>query len=53
MTDMKMTKMIETIEAHLIAKHGIDYLNLSKETRHEMIALTFHEYLQAQRERQD
>lgn len=52
MTDLKLIKMIDAIEEHLISKHGIAYLNLSKEKRHEMIALTFHEYMQSCRERQ-
>lgn len=53
MTDMKLKKMIDTIEAHLIAKHGIGFLALSKEKRYAMIAHTFYEFLQMQRERQD
>lgn len=53
MTDMKLKKMIDAIETHLIAKHGIGFLALSQEKRYAMIAYTFHEYMQAQRERQD
>ena len=52
MFDTKLKKMIDTIEAHLIAKHGIGFLALSKEARYAMIAHTFHEYMQMQRERQ-
>jgi hypothetical protein len=52
MTDMKFKKMYETIEAHLMQKYGVAFLALSKETRCDMIAHTFHEYLREQRERQ-
>lgn len=53
MTEMKFNQMMNTIEAHLINKYGIGYLNLSKTQRIEMISLTFHEYMREQRERQD
>lgn len=53
MTDMKFKKMIETIEAHLTAKHGIGYIALSQEKKYAMIAYTFHEIMREQRERQD
>lgn len=53
MTDMKFKKMYEAIEAHLISKYGIGYLNLCQAQRYEMISYTFHEYLREQRERQD
>ena len=53
MTEMKFNQMMNTIEAHLISKYGIGYLNLSKTQRIGMISYTFHEYLREQRERQD
>lgn len=52
MTEMKFKNMMDNIETHLIAKHGIAYLSLSKEQRIELIAFTFHEFMQEQRERQ-
>ena len=52
MFDTKLQKMIDTIEAHLVAKYGIGYIALSQEKKYAMIAHTFHEYMQEQKERQ-
>ena len=53
MFDMKLKKMTDAIETHLIQKYGVAFFALSQEKRYAMIAHTFHEYMQAQRERQD
>lgn len=53
MTDMKFKEMHDAIEAHLIRKHGVAFLALSKHQQSAMISGTFLEYLKAQRERQD
>ena len=53
MFDMKIKEMHDAIRNHLIAKHGQAFLNLSKHHQCAMISHTFHEYMKAQRERQD
>ena len=53
MFDMRLKNMIDAIEAHLIARHGIGFIALSQEKKYAMIVHTFHELMQMQRERQD
>lgn len=53
MTNMKFKEMRDAIETHLIRKHGVAFLALSKHQQCAMISHTFLEYMKAQRERQD